>query len=113
IGPGAGVHGGEVVAQGQLADLLVAPRSLTGEYLSGKRRIEIPKKRHKPNKEMTLRLLGASGNNLRDVDLEIPSGLFVAITGVSGSGKSTLINDTLYKIAANELNGASHKPAPY
>ena len=113
IGPGAGVHGGEIVAQGQLADILAAPRSLTGEYLSGKRRIEIPKKRHKPNPEMTLKLLGASGNNLKNVDLEIPSGLFVAITGVSGSGKSTLINDTLFRLTANELNGASHKPAPF
>src|SRR5690606_21150266 len=88
MGPGAGEHGGEVVAQGLLKDIVEAPRSLTGEYLSGKRRIEVPRKRRKPNKDMTLRLLGASGNSLRDVDLEIPSGLFVAVTGVSGSGKS-------------------------
>ena len=113
IGPGAGVHGGEVVAQGTFADMLEAPRSLTGQYLSGKRRIEIPATRHKPNPKMQLKLLGASGNNLKDVDLTIPSGLFTAITGVSGSGKSTLINDTLYALAANEINGASHKPAPY
>jgi excinuclease ABC subunit A len=113
IGPGAGVHGGEIVGEGQLADILKAPRSLTGQYLSGKRRIEVPKARHKPNPKMSLQLRGASGNNLKDVDLEISSGLFTCITGVSGSGKSTLINDTLYALAANEINGASHKPAPY
>ncbi|MCH6485223.1 excinuclease ABC subunit UvrA [Pseudoxanthomonas sp. LH2527] len=113
IGPGAGVHGGEIVGQGTLQDLLDAPRSLTGQYLSGKRRIEVPKARHKANPKMTLHLRGATGNNLKDVDLDIPSGLFTCITGVSGSGKSTLINDTLYSLAANEINGASHKPAPY
>jgi len=113
IGPGAGVHGGEIVGQGTLDDLLKSPRSLTGQYLSGKRRIEIPKARHKANPKMTLHLRGATGNNLKDVDLDIPSGLFTCITGVSGSGKSTLINDTLFALAANEINGASHKPAPY
>ncbi|WP_298574926.1 excinuclease ABC subunit UvrA [uncultured Luteimonas sp.] len=113
IGPAAGVHGGEIVAQGSFEDVLKAPRSLTGQYLSGKRRIEIPKTRHKSNPKMQLKLLGASGNNLKDVDLSIPSGLFTAVTGVSGSGKSTLINDTLYALAANEINGASHSPAPY
>ncbi len=113
IGPGAGVHGGEVVAQGSYADVLKAPRSITGQYLSGKKKIQVPEQRHKPNPKMMLKLEGASGNNLRDVDVEIPSGLFTCVTGVSGSGKSTLINDTLYKLAANEINGASHKPAPY
>ena len=113
IGPGAGVHGGEIVGQGTLDDLLKAPRSLTGQYLSGKRQIEVPKARHKANPKMTLHLRGATGNNLKDVDLDVPSGLFTCITGVSGSGKSTLINDTLYALAANEINGASHKPAPY
>jgi excinuclease ABC subunit A len=113
IGPGAGVHGGEVVAQGSYEDVLKAPRSITGAYLSGKRRIEIPKQRHRPNPKMSLKLLGASGNNLKNVDLSVPAGLFTCITGVSGSGKSTLINDTLYHLAANELNGASHTPAPY
>ncbi|HEU0153321.1 MAG TPA: excinuclease ABC subunit UvrA [Arenimonas sp.] len=113
IGPGAGVHGGEVIAQGNYEDVLKAPRSITGAFLSGRRRIEIPKQRHKPNPKMMLRLLGASGNNLKDVDLAIPAGLFTCITGVSGSGKSTLVNDTLYHLAANELNGASHTPAPY
>jgi excinuclease ABC subunit A len=113
IGPGAGVHGGEIVAQGSYANVLKAPRSLTGQYLSGKKRIEVPRQRHKANRKMTLKLLGASGNNLKNVDLEIPAGLFTCITGVSGSGKSTLINDTLYALAANEINGASHKPAPH
>ncbi len=113
IGPGAGVHGGEVVAQGNYEDVLKAPRSITGAYLSGRRRIEIPSKRHKPNPKMQLRLLGASGNNLKNVDLTIPASLLTCITGVSGSGKSTLINDTLYHLAANELNGASHTVAPH
>jgi excinuclease ABC subunit A len=113
IGPGAGVHGGEIVGQGTLQDLLKAPRSLTGQYLSGKRRIEIPKQRHKPNPKMTLHLRGARGNNLKRVDLDIPAGLLTCITGVSGSGKSTLINDTLFSLAANEINGASHAVAPY
>ncbi len=113
IGPGAGVHGGEIVAQGNYADVLKAPRSLTGQYLSGKRRIEVPVHRHKANPKLVLKLRGAAGHNLKHVDLEIPTGLFTAITGVSGSGKSTLINDTLYALAANEINGASHKPAPY
>ena len=113
IGPGAGVHGGEVVAAGTFQDLLDAPRSVTGQYLSGKRAIEIPAKRHKANPKEMLRLKGATGHNLKNVDLAIPAGLFTCITGVSGSGKSTLINDTLYAIAANELNGASQPVAPY
>ena len=113
IGPGAGVHGGEVVAQGKLKNILAAPRSLTGQYLSGKRGIDVPKKRNAPDPDRILKLLGASGNNLKDVDLEIPAGLFIAITGVSGSGKSTLINDTLFRHTAAELNGANEKPAPF
>ena len=113
IGPGAGVHGGEVVAKGSVADVMAAKRSLTGDYLSGRKEIEIPAKRHAPNKKFMLKLKGASGNNLKNVDLEIPAGLMTAITGVSGSGKSTLVNDTLYALAANEINGASHTPAPY
>ncbi len=113
IGPGAGVHGGEIVAQGQLADVLDAPRSLTGQYLSGALRIEVPQRRTPPNRKQMLKLKGASGNNLKNVDIDIPSGLFTCITGVSGSGKSTLINDTLYALAANEINGASHTAAPY
>ncbi len=113
IGPGAGVHGGEVVAQGSFKDVLKAPRSLTGQYLSGKRRIEVPSKRRAPDPKATLHLRGATGNNLKNVDLDIPAGLFTCVTGVSGSGKSTLINDTLYPITANELNGASQTVAPY
>jgi excinuclease ABC subunit A len=88
-------------------------RSLTGEYLSGKRGIVVPKERHKPDEQLMLRLIGASGNNLKNVDLEIPAGLFVCVTGVSGSGESTLINDTLYRHVAAELNGANEKPAPF
>jgi len=113
IGPGAGVHGGEIVGQGTLQDLLDSPRSITGQYLSGKRAIEIPRQRHKPNPKMTLHLRGARGNNLKNVDLDVPAGLLTCITGVSGSGKSTLINDTLFSLAANEINGASHPVAPY
>ena len=113
IGPGAGVHGGEVVAAGTFQDLLDSPRSVTGQYLSGKRAIEIPAKRHKADPKEILRLKGATGHNLKNVDLAIPAGLFTCITGVSGSGKSTLINNTLYALAANELNGASQPVAPY
>ncbi|HET7560827.1 MAG TPA: excinuclease ABC subunit UvrA [Rhodanobacteraceae bacterium] len=113
IGPGAGVHGGEVVAQGSINDILKAPRSLTGQYLSGKRAIDVPQLRRPPDPKRVLKLKGAHGNNLQHVDLEIPAGLFTCITGVSGSGKSTLVNDTLYRIAALELNGASAQPAPY
>ncbi len=114
IGPGAGVHGGQVVAQGTLKDILKSPQSLTGQYLSGKKSIPIPKQRHAPDPERQLTLNGASGNNLQDVTLRIPLGLMTCVTGVSGSGKSTLINHTLYPIAATELNGATTlKPAEY
>jgi excinuclease ABC subunit A len=113
IGPGAGVHGGEVVAQGTLAQVLASERSLTAAYLSGRRGIAVPSGRKAPNPSRMLRLLGASGNNLKLVDLELPAGLFVAVTGVSGSGKSTLINDTLFRLAANRLNEASHTPEPF
>jgi excinuclease ABC subunit A len=113
IGPGAGVHGGEVVAQGTLAQVLASERSLTAAYLSGRRRINVPTSRKAANPQRLLQLLGASGNNLKNVDLELPAGLFIAITGVSGSGKSTLINDTLFRLAANRLNEASHTPEPF
>ncbi len=113
IGPGAGVHGGEVVAEGTLDDILKATRSLTGQYLSGKRSIDVPQLRRQADPKRVLKLKGAHGNNLQHVDLEIPAGLFTCITGVSGSGKSTLVNDTLFRIAAVELNGASAQPAPY
>ncbi|MEP6388891.1 MAG: excinuclease ABC subunit UvrA [Halioglobus sp.] len=114
IGPGAGVHGGRIVAQGSYNDILRAKNSLTGDYLSGARQIEIPAKRTVPDADKQLILKGASGNNLQSVNLEIPVGLLTCITGVSGSGKSTLINSTLYPIAATELNGATTlKPSDY
>ncbi|MBK7011602.1 MAG: excinuclease ABC subunit UvrA [Xanthomonadales bacterium] len=113
IGPGAGVHGGSIVAEGKLKDILKAPESLTGKYLSGKRRIEVPRQRRVADPERVLRIVGASGNNLKNVKVEIPAGLMTCVTGVSGSGKSTLINDTLYRQTAVELNGASEKPAPF
>ncbi|MEM6999128.1 MAG: excinuclease ABC subunit UvrA, partial [Pseudomonadota bacterium] len=100
IGPGAGVHGGEVVAQGTPKQVMKNPNSLTGQYLSGKKRIAIPEKRTPITEGASLKINGASGNNLKDVNLEIPVGLFTCITGVSGSGKSTLINDTLYTLTA-------------
>ncbi len=114
IGPGAGVHGGQIVAQGPVSKIERARNSLTGKYLSGKQRIEVPARRIEPKAEKMLRLNGASGNNLQGVDLEIPLGLFTCVTGVSGSGKSTLVNQTLYPIAATRLNGASTlNPAAY
>ncbi len=113
IGPGAGVHGGRIVAQGSYEDVLAAPESITGQYLSGRARIEIPAQRRKPDRKRMLKLLGANANNLQDVDLAIPASLFTCVTGVSGSGKSTLINDTLYQLAAAELNGAATQPAAH
>ena len=113
IGPGAGVHGGEIVAQGTMKEIEASERSLTGQYLSGKRQIEIPEKRHPVDPDRLLRVVGATGNNLKNVTLEIPIGLMTCITGVSGSGKSTLINDTLYKVAAHELNRANTEPATH
>ncbi len=113
IGPGAGVHGGEIIAQGGVDDIKSAPRSITGQFLSGQRAIVVPEKRHTPDPKRLLRITGAHGNNLKQVDLEIPAGLFVAVTGVSGSGKSTLVNDTLYRLAATELNGSKDRAAPH
>lgn len=112
IGPGAGIHGGRIMAQGTPKEVQNNPHSLTGQYLSGKRKIEIPEKRLKPT-DKWLKIFGASGNNLQNIDLEIPAGLLTCVTGVSGSGKSTLINGTLSKITANELNRAQMTPAPY
>ncbi|MFQ3789911.1 excinuclease ABC subunit UvrA [Halomonas sp. A29] len=114
IGPGAGVHGGRIVAQGTPEDVMASHDSLTGQYLSGRRRIEVPKWRIPGNPEKQLRLTGAHGNNLHNVSLTLPLGLFICVTGVSGSGKSTLINSTLMPIAARELNHATTlTPAPF
>jgi len=114
IGPGAGVHGGSVVAEGTMEDILANPNSLTGQYLSGVKEIAVPKQRTPKDPKKVVELIGASGNNLKDVSLQIPVGLFSCITGVSGSGKSTLINDTFFKIAHTQLNGATTAmPAPY
>jgi excinuclease ABC subunit A len=114
IGPGAGVHGGEIIAEGTMEDILNAPESLTGQYLSGKKSIAIPEQRTPMDPGKTVKLLGATGNNLKNVDVEIPVGLFTCITGVSGSGKSTLINDTFFRIAHHQLNGATTgEAAPY
>ncbi|MGD8932499.1 MAG: excinuclease ABC subunit UvrA, partial [Chromatiales bacterium] len=113
IGPGAGVHGGRIIAQGTADEIAAVAHSLTGQYLSGKRRIEIPTSLTSVDPQRTLQILGASGNNLKEVDLSVPLGTFCCITGVSGSGKSTLINDTLYPICAAALNKANSSPAPY
>ena len=114
IGPGAGVHGGKIVASGSLDCILNEKASVTGQYLSGRKSIAVPAVRTKRNKDATLCLQGAMGNNLQDVTVEIPCGLFTCITGVSGSGKSTLINQTLYPVAATVLNGATTlTPAPH
>jgi excinuclease ABC subunit A len=112
IGPGAGIHGGHVVAQGQVPDLIAAPRSWTGKYLSGELGVEIPDRRA-PNPRRQLRVVNARGNNLKNVTAEIPLGLFTCVTGVSGGGKSTLLIDTLYNAVARKLNGASLAPAPH
>jgi excinuclease ABC subunit A len=113
IGPGAGVHGGRVIAQGRVEDICKVSDSITGDFLAGREEIEIPAQRHPFERKRVLRIEGASGNNLKRVRLEVPFGLFTCVTGVSGSGKSTLINDTLFPLAANALNGASHKVAAH
>ena len=114
IGPGAGVHGGQIIAQGTAKEIMANPNSITGKFLSGEEKIEIPKKRTALDKSKLLKLKGATGNNLKGVNLEIPVGLFTCITGVSGSGKSTLINDTLFPLAQNALNRAEKTDfAPY
>ncbi|EGR3963148.1 excinuclease ABC subunit UvrA [Vibrio cholerae] len=114
IGPGAGVHGGMVVAEGNVEEIIANPNSLTGQYLSGVKKIAVPEQRTPKDAKKTVELKGAVGNNLKNVDLSIPVGLFTCVTGVSGSGKSTLINDTFFKIAHTALNGATTAtPAPY
>ena len=112
MGPGAGEHGGRIIAAGRPEDIAAHPESLTGAFLSGTRTIPVPAERRAPEPERLLRIEGASGNNLRDVSLELPVGLFTCVTGVSGSGKSTLINDTLYAHVARHLNGSSVEAAP-
>ena len=113
LGPGAGVHGGQVVAAGTPEEIQKEPRSLTGQYLSGKRAIAIPDARTPEDPERQISIVGATGNNLKNIEASIPLGLMTCITGVSGSGKSTLINDTLYKAVAEEINRASRNPAPH
>jgi len=113
MGPGAGEHGGRIVAEGTPKQVAANAESLTGAYLSGRRSIAVPKKRTPPNRLRQLKIRDASGNNLKHVDAEIPVGLFTCITGVSGSGKSTLINDTLYAVAARHLYGSAVEPAPH
>jgi excinuclease ABC subunit A len=107
LGPGAGVHGGAVVAQGTAAEVAAHPESITGQYLSGRRRIEIPALRRTPDPKRLLRVVGATANNLKKVTAEFPLGLMTCVTGVSGSGKSTLINDTLFRAVATQLNHAA------
>ncbi|NLN17691.1 MAG: excinuclease ABC subunit UvrA [Firmicutes bacterium] len=112
IGPGAGVHGGELVQAGSIEEVMANPRSVTGQYLSGKRAIRVPQTRRPPN-DKWLRVLGAQENNLKNIDVEIPLGTFVCVTGVSGSGKSTLVNEIIYKRLARDLNGARLKPGAH
>jgi excinuclease ABC subunit A len=113
MGPGAGEHGGQVVAQGTPEDIRRAPHSLTGQYLAGRRQIPLPSRRHRFEAEKVLTVSGATGNNLKSVTLKLPVGLFVCVTGVSGSGKSTLINDTVYHAVARHLYDSAEEPAPY
>src|SRR5690606_19022527 len=112
LGPGAGAHGGQVVAQGTPAEICANAASLTGQYLSGRRRIPVPAARRPFDPNIVIRLGGASGNNLKGVDVEFPVGLMTCVTGVSGSGKSTLVNEPLYKTAAQGINKSSRDPAP-
>ena len=113
VGPGAGIHGGKIVAEGRPKDILDHPKSLTGKYLKGEMGVPTPPQRRKPQKGRMLKLIGARGNNLKNVTAEIPLGTFTCITGVSGGGKSTLIIDTLYRAVARRLNGAFEQPAPF
>ncbi|HKY94020.1 MAG TPA: excinuclease ABC subunit UvrA, partial [Kiloniellales bacterium] len=113
MGPGAGIHGGHVVAEGRPEAVMANPNSLTGQYLTGLRQIPLPRLRRQGHPDQAVRLIGAAGNNLHDVTLAVPLGTFTCITGVSGSGKSTLVIETLYKALARRLNGAREHPAPF
>jgi excinuclease ABC subunit A len=113
IGPGAGVHGGEIVAEGTIDDIKNNPNSLTGKFLSGKEVIEVPKTRQKNNKKTQIKIVGATGNNLKNLSVDIPIGVLTCVTGVSGSGKSTLINNTLYPAAAQKINRSRIESAPH
>ncbi|MDB5806605.1 MAG: excinuclease subunit [Betaproteobacteria bacterium] len=113
IGPGAGVHGGQIVAEGTPAEIIANPKSMTGAYLSGRKQIAIPSKRNKPDPKRSLKIIGATGNNLKTVDLSLPVGLMTCVTGVSGSGKSTLINDTLYNAVSHHIYGSSTPAAEH
>ncbi len=113
LGPGAGVHGGQIVASGTPDEVKNNPQSLTGQYLSGKRAIAVPDVRTPPDADRQITIVGAAGNNLKDVEASIPVGLMTCVTGVSGSGKSTLVNDTLYKAVADELNRSNRNPLPH
>ena len=113
LGPAAGVHGGEVIAEGTPAEITANPESLTGQYLAGTRRIEVPEKRRKIDKKRTVKVVGATGNNLKGVDAEFPLGVMTCVTGVSGGGKSTLTIETFYKAAARKLAKAQQVPAPH
>jgi len=113
VGPGAGIHGGEIIAQGTATEIMEDPKSLTGQYLSGRLQVPVPRTRRKPDPARKLKIIDATGNNLKDVSVDIPLGLFTCVTGVSGGGKSTLIIDTLYKAIARKLNGAAEHPSPH
>jgi excinuclease ABC subunit A len=113
IGPGAGIHGGEIIAVGTPDEVMANPKSLTADYLTGRKSVPVPKKRRVAQKARSLKLIGARGNNLKGVDVDIPLGLFTCVTGVSGGGKSTLVIETLYKAVARRLNGAMEHPAPF
>ncbi|WP_375457960.1 excinuclease ABC subunit UvrA [uncultured Enterovirga sp.] len=113
VGPGAGIHGGRIVAQGTPDEVMADTNSLTGDYLTGRKTVPIPAKRRKRDRARQIKLVGAKGNNLKDVAVELPLGLFTCVTGVSGGGKSTLVIDTLYRAVARRLNNAAEHPAPY
>ncbi|SHM70781.1 excinuclease ABC subunit UvrA [Roseibium suaedae] len=113
VGPGAGVHGGEIIAAGTPAEIMANPKSLTGQYLSGAKMVEVPHERRKINKRRQIKVVGARGNNLKNVNVDVPLGTFTCVTGVSGGGKSTFLIDTLFKAAARRLNGARENPAPH